>query len=262
VQYDRERGILMGQPTPPAVPGTCYAHGIETCGACMAALSAELTAVTDRYHRLLTGQSRHDRDTTAAARAAAMSAVMAFGDQWAIRHIYQAETALRALIYQARQLASEAGRTVAARAQIDRLHMAAAAAEQWLGDHQPGDTFNNEPARAEANRLREFITLAARRLHATLSTGELPCRCDGCEMMRAMDDVVAGGYSCCHHCPMPAGYLQPGPDGGPPARACVLHRGKDSVPLGPGELLWAAVEGDTAPGLPGRGECLAPAGER
>src|SRR5262249_19231968 len=162
---------------------------------------------------------------------------------------YQAETALRALIHQAKQLAAEAGRTAAARAQIDRLHMAAAAAEQWLGGHQPGGTFNNEPARAEANPLREVITPAPRPLHPPLSTGELPCRCDGWEMMRAMDDVVAGGYSCCHHCPMPAGYRQPGPDGGPPVQACVLHRGKDSVPLGAAELLWAATDEQTSPGL-------------
>ncbi|GLY81872.1 hypothetical protein [Actinoallomurus iriomotensis] len=133
---------------------------------------------------LLMDRARWERETAAAIRRREWENVATRDDHYAKAEIQARVQPLDGVLYRIEQLGERAGA-----ADIRALKDAARAARNriaWARDTAP-DTTLADAAQAETMRLRQVVTEQGRALHAELATGALPCRCPGCELIRAMD---------------------------------------------------------------------------
>lgn len=175
-------------------------------------LQAELTRVTNLYNRLLAADSQHQRDARAAARRAAIDDVRAFSTQWSARLIYEGRNHIDALIYRVTHATTDQHGRLSAR-DVRNIRDAAGYARLQLDSSKPAMTYATEPVRAENRRLRGYIVQRGRELHQQRhgdAHPELPCRCDGCELIRGMDAVPVAAPCADQHCWLASDVHYPG----------------------------------------------------
>lgn len=151
----------------------------ETDAERLTRLSAEYTALNDRYNRLLTEHERENRETRAAARKAAWEACV-----WAAGYLYAATAG--PLVYDVLYLI-ECLPDRPKPADVANLRAATHGLQDKLA--QASDKTRLAPLLGEIERLREAVHQQGGALHKALvkeRTGE-PCWCPGCTLIRAVD---------------------------------------------------------------------------
>jgi hypothetical protein len=179
----------------------------DGCRGCARDREAELTALNDRYMRLLHDRSDDDRRARAAARREAQDHMRAFagpvlaemwreaGDVAEVSHVVGRATVID----------PDWGRSKAARDQLATLKVLAERAQRgWYARlRRVAEQFAADPRETEIVRLRDLITARGQLLHREPAVVPVPvppgwaCCCAGCELIRAMDagvlDMAAGG---------------------------------------------------------------------
>lgn len=155
----------------------------------------ELRAELERVHReayglerkvesLLMERARWEREAAAAIRRSEWDKVMTYGAQSARAKARGMVQPVEGVLYRVEQLGERASAK-----QVTELKGAVQQARHTLRyltkDSEPAG-FDSE-AETEARRLRQVITEQGQELHKALATAEAPCRCRGCELIRAMD---------------------------------------------------------------------------
>lgn len=173
-------------------PNPEHATAGGTCAACARAVQAELTAVNDRYMRLLTERRQWQSDVQAAARAAVQGWMRTFSAFYLRGVMEEVSAPVREIAGRASMLTPEMA-LARHRPQLEAfLRAAALNLRQWdqaYGAAEDDAVRMWETWRAENQRLRDLVMTAARALHAQSGRPPGGCRCDGCEMIRAMDTV-------------------------------------------------------------------------
>jgi hypothetical protein len=164
----------------------------DYCAGCARACEAELTALNDRYMRLLNGQTDQRRRTAAAARREAQDHMRTFASLSLGAIMDSLTYPLRPALYRATQIDPSRARTVRERSQLEQLRNAATVALKAWDERTSRDRLAADmaarPDEAEITRLRNLITATGRRWHryVDVPAGEV-CGCDGCELIRDMD---------------------------------------------------------------------------
>jgi hypothetical protein len=185
------------------------------CAGCARAAEAELTALGDRYQRLLNDRSSWEKSVRAAARREAQDHMRAFASLYLGPLMEQLTFPVRPALYRATQLDPSRARTAAERSQQEQLRNAAQAAlaawDERTGRDQAAAAFAADPGEAEIRRFRTLITATGQRLHrewAGPSTATGPggrCSCPGCDLIRDMDtEGLPAPHECrpgCEHDP-------------------------------------------------------------
>lgn len=166
----------------------------DACRGCYSACQAELTALNDRYMRLLGERREFEKRTEASARRQAGDHVRAF-----IHLVLPGLLAengdvaeVSRTVGRASMVDPEWGRTQHARDQLGELKRAGERAVRlWYGRLRAVQVqFEADPREAEITRLRTVIEEQGRALHhqyAPPADGFTACACPGCELIRAMD---------------------------------------------------------------------------
>lgn len=165
----------------------------DYCAGCARDCERELTALNDRYMRLLGDQAADTRRTYAAARRTAWDHV-----HGVIGRFYWGGIAdtlmpdIRPALYRATQIDPACARNADARDRITVLNeVAGRALAAWTERAaQVAADAAADPREAEVTRLRSLITETGQRLHREAGTpfdGFNPCTCAGCRLIRDMD---------------------------------------------------------------------------
>jgi hypothetical protein len=169
-----------------ANPG--HAAAGTSCAACAKACQAELTALNDRYMRVLGDRSERERGMKAVFRSQYQDDLNTFGGWYAAAAMSRALGRLARVAALASNLTP--GMALARhREAIAAVRQAGAEALSWQGGEAAGAERLWGEWRAENTRLRALVRQAGRALHARHGTPAGGCRCDGCEVIRDMDAV-------------------------------------------------------------------------
>jgi hypothetical protein len=172
-------------------------HGAAvTCADCAKEAEAELTALNDRYMRLLGERSTWQKDMKAVYQRRYQDDLNTFGG-------FYAAHAMSRLVYGLARVAALASKLTPAMALARHREYAAEVqragieALDWL-DHRQGAGTGDaarlwERWRAENARLRALVTATGQAMHAQHAQRPGPCRCPGCNLIRDMDAVAVTG---------------------------------------------------------------------
>lgn len=169
----------------------------DYCAGCARDLEAELTALNDRYMRLLNDKSENQRRTYAAARAIAQLEVRGtIGRHYLPRVLNDLMGHVRPALYRATQVDPAMARRRMDRSRLLSLRTEAERAlhdwDERTSSERVSADFAADPREAEITRLRQVITTAGQRFHREADgryEDVLPggCVCHGCELIRDMD---------------------------------------------------------------------------
>jgi hypothetical protein len=137
-----------------------------------------------KVESLLRGRAQWERDAAAAIRRSEWEKVNIYGAQSARAKARNLVQPVEGVLYRVEQLGERAGAK-----QVTELKAAVREARHvltYLTKDVDAEAAFNE-GEAEAGRLREFVIDQGRALHADVSVGDSPCRCRGCNLIRAMD---------------------------------------------------------------------------
>ena len=166
------------------------------CAGCARDCEAELTALNDRYMRLLGERAGWERQARAAARREAQDHMRAFAHLILPGLLDELMNHVRPALYRASEADPAMGRRQLDRSRLLSLKTEAERAlrawdERTSMNRLPAD-FAADPREAEITRLRQVITAAGQQLHreqAPPSDGFTACPCRGCNVIRDMDTV-------------------------------------------------------------------------
>lgn len=137
-----------------------------------------------KVESLLMDRAQWERDAAVAIRRSEWEKVNTYGAQSARAKARNMVQPVESVLYRVEQLGERASAK-----QVAELKAAVESArftlKHFVKDSDPTDLEGE--AESEIARLRNVITSQGRTLHEGTSTGELPCRCVGCALIRAMD---------------------------------------------------------------------------
>jgi hypothetical protein len=172
-------------------------HGAAvTCADCAKEAEAELTALNDRYMRVLGERSTWQRHMKAVYQRRYQDDLNTFG-------AFYAAHAMSRLVYGLARVAALASKLTPAmaltrhREYAAEVQRAGTEALDWIDRRQAAETGDAtrlwDEWRAENTRLRALITATGQAMHAERAQQPGPCRCPGCNLIRDMDAVPVTG---------------------------------------------------------------------
>jgi hypothetical protein len=156
---------------------------IEELRAELELASKEAFDAQRKVESLLMGRAQWERDAAAAIRRSEWEKVNTYGAQSARAKARNLVQPVEGVLYRVEQLGERAGAK-----QVAELKQAVEKARLTLRHFAVDEATGLEgEAEAEIAQLRAFVMEQGRALHEDVSVGDLPCRCRGCALIRAMD---------------------------------------------------------------------------
>ena len=146
-------------------------------------VSKEAYDAERKVESLLRNRAQWQRDAAAAIRRSEWEKVATYGASAARARAREMVQPVEGVLYRVEQLGERASPK-----QVTALKQAVSDTRFMLKTFagEEATDFASE-AEAEVARLRAFVIEQGRALHRDVSVGDRPCRCRGCELIRAMD---------------------------------------------------------------------------